>query len=318
MYNDEYAASAAGAAAKVGLLKKNPLGYFLLSALAGAYIGFGILLSFTVSGTLGAIPMNKIAMGLSFGIALSLVIIAGAELFTGNAFVLYNGWRSKTVTLTDVVRLWVVCYLGNWFGAIPMNKIAMGLSFGIALSLVIIAGAELFTGNAFVLYNGWRSKTVTLTDVVRLWVVCYLGNWFGAIVLSLIFYGAAGTAGGTGQALANAAAMKMSLPPLVLFLKGILCNVLVCLAVWCGFRCKSDSGKLIMVFWCLYAFFTCGFEHSVANMTVLTLGLLNPAGTAVSLGGYFYNLFMVTLGNIVGAVLFLSIPYGIAAKKIGD
>lgn len=73
-----------------------------------------------------------------------------------------------------------------------------------------------------------------------------------------------------------------------------------------------------MVFWCLYAFFTCGFEHSVANMTVLTLGLLNPAGTAVSVGGYLYNLFMVTLGNIVGAVLFLSIPYGIAAKKIGD
>ena len=106
MYNDEYAATAAGAAAKVGLLKKNPLGYFLLSALAGAYIGFGILLSFTVSGTLGAIPMTKIAMGLSFGIALSLVIIAGAELFTGNAFVLYNGWRSKTVTLTDVIRLW--------------------------------------------------------------------------------------------------------------------------------------------------------------------------------------------------------------------
>ena len=198
MYNDEYAATAAGAAAKVGLLKKNPLGYFLLSALAGAYIGFGILLSFTVSGTLGAIPMTKIAMG---------------------------------------------------------------LSFGIALSLVIIAGAELFTGNAFVLYNGWRSKTVTLTDVIRLWVVCYLGNWFGAIVLSLLFYGAAGTAGGVGQALANAAAMKMSLPPLVLFLRGILCNVLVCLAVWCGFRCKSDSGKLIMVFWCLYAFFTCGFEQ---------------------------------------------------------
>lgn len=218
MYNDEYAATAAGAAAKVGLLKKNPLGYFLLSALAGAYIGFGILLSFTVSGTLGAIPMTKIAMGLSFGIALSLVI-------------------------------------------------------------------------------------------------CYLGNWFGAIVLSLLFYGAAGTAGGVGQALANAAAMKMSLPPLVLFLRGILCNVLVCLAVWCGFRCKSDSGKLIMVFWCLYAFFTCGFEHSVANMTVLTLGLLNPAGTAVSVGGYLYNLAFVTLGNIVGAVLFLSIPYGIAAKK---
>ena len=110
----------------------------------------------------------------------------------------------------------------------------------------------------------------------------------------------------------------MSLPPLVLFLRGILCNVLVCLAVWCGFRCKSDSGKLIMTFWCLYAFFTCGFEHSVANMTVLTLGLLNPAGMAVSLSGYGYNLLWVTLGNIVGAVLFLAIPYGIASKKTAE
>lgn len=252
MYQDEYAATGAGAAAKVRLLKKNPLGYFLMSALAGAYIGFGILLSFTVGGTLGPIPMNKIAMG---------------------------------------------------------------LSFGIALSLVIIAGAELFTGNAMVLYNGWRQKTVTLTDVIGLWVVCYLGNLVGAVILSFIFYGAAGTAGGVGQALAGAAATKMSLSPQVLFLRGILCNVLVCLAVWCGFRCKSDSGKLIMTFWCLYAFFTCGFEHSVANMTVLTLGLLNPAGMAVSFSGFGYNLLWVTLGNLVGAVVFLAIPYGIAAAK---
>ena len=252
MYDEEYAASAAGAAAKVGLLKNNPLGYFLLSALAGAYIGFGVFLAFTVSGTLGPIPMNKIAMG---------------------------------------------------------------LSFGVALSLVIMAGAELFTGNAFVLFSGWRSKTVSLTDVLHLWVVCYVGNLVGAVILSFLFYGAAGTAGGVGQALATAAATKMSLPPLVLFLRGILCNVLVCLAVWCGFRCKSDSGKLIMTFWCLYAFFTCGFEHSVANMTVLTLGLLNPAGMAVSLAGFGYNLLWVTLGNLVGAVVFLAIPYGIAAAK---
>ena len=103
MYNDEYTASAAGAAAKASMLRKNPLGYFLLSALAGAYIGFGILLSFTVSGTLGAMPFTKVAMGLSFGVALSLVVIAGAELFTGNAFVMFNGLRLKTVTAGEVV-----------------------------------------------------------------------------------------------------------------------------------------------------------------------------------------------------------------------
>ena len=70
-----------------------------------------------------------------------------------------------------------------------------------------------------------------------------------------------------------------------------------------------------MTFWCLYAFFTCGFEHSVANMTVLTLGLLNPAGMAVSFSGFGYNLLWVTSGNLVGAVVFLAIPYGIAAAK---
>ena len=252
MYNDEYTASAAGAAAKASMLRKNPLGYFLLSALAGAYIGFGILLSFTVSGTLGAMPFTKVAMG---------------------------------------------------------------LSFGVALSLVVIAGAELFTGNAFVMFNGLRLKTVTASEVVKLWIVCFLGNWFGAIVLSLLFLAAAGPVGATGKALAGAAAMKMGLPPLVLFARGILCNVLVCLAVWCGFRTKNDVAKLIMVFWCLYAFFTCGFEHSIANMTVLTVGVLAPFDAAVSLSGYAYNLFFVTLGNIVGAVLFLSIPYGIGALK---
>ena len=156
---------------------------------------------------------------------------------------------------------------------------------------------------------------MTLTDVIRLWIVCYIGNLVGAVILSFIFYGAAGTAGGVGQALATAAATKMSLPPLVLFLRGILCNVLVCLAVWCGFRCKSDSGKLIMTFWCLYAFFTCGFEHSVANMTVLTLGLLNPAGMAVSLSGYGYNLLWVTLGNIVGASSSWPFPMALPLRK---
>lgn len=252
MFAEEYMATAQGALAKATMVRKNPLGYFLLSSLAGAYIGFGILLSFTVSGTLGSLPITKVAMG---------------------------------------------------------------LSFGIALSLVIIAGAELFTGNAFVMYNGLRMKTVTVRDVVTLWVLCYLGNWFGAIVLSTVFYAALGPVGAVGNALAAAAATKMSLPPLVLFARGILCNILVCLAVWCGFRTKNDAAKLIMVFWCLYAFFTCGFEHSVANMTVLTVAIMAPFDAAVSLGGYLYNLFFVTLGNIVGAIAFLSIPYGIGALK---
>lgn len=252
MFEADYDAMAKGAVGKASFLQKNPLGYFTASALAGAYIGFGILLSFTVSGTLAGLPAAKMAMGASFGIALSLVVIAGAELFTGN-------------------------------------------------NMVMAAGV--------------LKKTTTMADLVKLWIICYIGNWIGAIVLSLLFWGAQGMTGATATALLGAASMKMSLPPLALFLRGILCNVLVCLAVWCGFRCKSDAGKLIMVWWCLYAFFTCGFEHSVANMTVLTLSLLEPGTAAVSLGGYFYNLVFVTLGNIVGGALFIALPYYLTTNR---
>ncbi len=253
MFFDEYAASAAAAKAKVSMLGNNPLGYFAASALAGAYIGFGILLIFTIGG-----------------------------------------------------------YLGNQ----PYTKIVMGLSFGIALSLVVIAGAELFTGNNFIMASGLYAKTVKLTEVLKLWAVCYVGNLVGAVILAFIFYGAQGPTGSVGQFFANGAAAKMALPPLALFLRGMLCNILVCLAAWCGFRCKSDSGKLIMVFWCLFAFITCGFEHSVANMTLLTVSLLAPFDAAVSISGYVYNLFFVTLGNMAGAIFFLAIPYGLIARKV--
>ena len=141
-------------------------------------------------------------------------------------------------------------------------------------------------------------------EAVRLWIVCWVGNLVGSIILALLFTGAGFAEGPVGQFIAGGALAKMTLPVLPLFLRGVLCNILVCLAVWCGFRCKTESGKLIMIFWCLFAFITCGFEHSVANMTLLTISLLSPCGTAVTLGGYFYNLLVVTLGNMTGAILF--------------
>ncbi|WP_434084709.1 formate/nitrite transporter family protein [Lacrimispora xylanisolvens] len=91
--------------------------------------------------------------------------------------------------------------------------------------------------------------------------------------------------------------------------------MLVCLAIWCSFRCKSESGKLIMVFWCLFAFITSGYEHSIANMTLLTVGVLSPNGAAVSLSGYFYNILVVTLGNMAGGILFTAVPYYLISGK---
>ncbi len=252
MLGEEYTAVAKAASTKVQFLKNNPVGYFILSSLAGMYIGFGILLIFSIGGML-------------------------------------NGQ--------------------------PFTKIIMGLAFGIALSLVVIAGAELFTGNNMVMTGGIVMKTISMRDACNLWVVCFIGNWTGSFLLAVIFKMAGLASGNVGEFIASSAATKMHLPFTELFMRGILCNILVCLAVWCSMKCKSESGKLIMIFWCLFAFITSGFEHSVANMTLLTISLLAPFEQAVSLSGYFYNLFAVTLGNMVGGILFVALPYYLISKK---
>ena len=252
MYQDTVQALVNAAGAKRSLLKKNPLGYVLSSMLAGVYVGFGVLLVFTISGALTGLPSVKLAMGVSFGIALSLVVIAGGELFTGNNLVMASG------ALAGAVR--------------------------------------------------WR-------DAAQLWIVCWLGNLAGSALLALVFSGTGLASGATAAAIASGAAAKVGVPLFALFLRGVLCNILVCLAIWCGFRCQSESGKLIMVFWCLFAFITTGFEHSVANMTLLTLALLLPGGAAISIGGWAYNLIVVTAGNMVGGILCLALPYYLISKK---
>lgn len=91
---------------------------------------------------------------------------------------------------------------------------------------------------------------------------------------------------------------------------------MVCLAVWVSYRLKSESGKLILIFWCLFVFVTAGFEHSIANMSLLTIALLKPFGAAVSLAGYFYNILVVILGNMTGGILLVVLPYYfISAEK---
>ena len=117
MFHEEYMAAVKAAEAKCKLLKNNPLGYFLLSMLAGSFIGFGVLLTNSIGSQLQGAPYTKLVLGLSFGIALSLVVIAGAELFTGNNLVMAAGMLEKKVTLGQAVKLWIVCWLGNLCGS---------------------------------------------------------------------------------------------------------------------------------------------------------------------------------------------------------
>ncbi|MHB8575930.1 MAG: formate/nitrite transporter family protein [Dehalococcoidia bacterium] len=252
MTEDSVVVAAGAAQKKLAYLKSNPLGYLILSGLAGVYIGFGIVLIFAIGAPLLAAnsPAAKLAMGASFGIALALVIIAGAELFTGNNMIMTVGLLRRTVSPAGVGAVWLLSFAGNLLGAI-----------GLA------------------------------------WLVAKSGVLGGAPHLAVI---------------EKTVATKMTMPADQLFVRGILCNWLVCLAVWSAMRCTSESGKLIMIFWCLFAFIGAGFEHSVANMTLLAIGLFQTHGPAVTVGGFVHNMLPVTLGNIVGGALFVGGAYCLA------
>ena len=252
MFKPDFSKNAQVALGKSSMLKKDPLGYSVLSMMAGAFIGVGVLLAFTIGGQLDGQPYCKVIMGLSFGVALSLVVMAGGELFTGNNMVM-----------------------------------AIGV----------------------------MDRKVSISDSVKLWIICWLGNLAGAVILALLYHLTGLGAGPAGAFMAQGALAKMTAGAVPLIARGILCNFLVCLAVWSAGRATSDAGKLIMIFWCLFAFITTGFEHSIANMTLMTVALLNPMEQAVTAGGYFYNLALVTFGNMIGGIVFVALPYYIASRK---
>ena len=197
----------------------------------------------------------------------------------------------------------------------PFTKMLMGLSFGIALSLVIMAGSELFTGNNMILTVGALDKKVTWKDSANIWVWSFIGNAIGSTLLGLLLSLTNASATPTGAFILKTAATKMNGDFIPLLVNGILCNLLVCLAVLCSVKMKSESGKLIMVFWCLFAFITSGFEHSVANMTIFATALFMPHPETVSLMGVFQNMIPVTLGNFIGGALLLGASYFYMGKE---
>jgi nitrite transporter NirC len=196
-----------------------------------------------------------------------------------------------------------------------MLKLVMGATFGGALALVIFAGAELFTGNALVLGLGVLSGRSSIGALARVWAVSYLGNLVGSLALAWLL-AQSGVFGDDPQRsfIETTATSKMHLAFGTAFVRGILANWLVCVAVWCASRKLSDSAKLILVFWCLFAFVSAGFEHSVANMTLLGLALFQPHGDAVTWLGYVQNLVPVTLGNIVGGAVLVGGAYWASAS----
>jgi nitrite transporter NirC len=196
----------------------------------------------------------------------------------------------------------------------PFVKVVMGASFGVALTLVVFAGSELFTGNAMIMTVGALTGRLGWQQLASLWGWSYLGNLIGSLVLAFLV-AHSGALGGEPQRtfVETVAAGKIGLSFEAAFVRGILANWLVCLAVWCAMRTTNDVAKLGLIFWCLFAFIGAGFEHSIANMTLLGVALFQPHGEAITWAGYLNNLVPVTLGNIVGGAVFVGGLYWLSS-----
>jgi formate/nitrite transporter len=191
-------------------------------------------------------------------------------------------------------------------------KGAVGLPTGLAL--VVLTGAELFTGNVMVMISGLLKGAVEMKDLVKNWVASYSANFAGSLFLAWLSFHAKTMAPPAMHAAAvGIATMKVSLPWTVAFSKAILCNWLVCLGVWGAMSSQSTGGKLLAIWLPISAFITLGFEHSVANMFLIPQGML--AGAKITWSQFIVNnLIPVTLGNIVGGAIFVAgvhyIAYG--------
>jgi nitrite transporter NirC len=239
---------------KIEFFKRNPLGYFISTMMAGAYVGVGIILILT---------------------------------------------------------------LGN--DAEPASRnLIMGCFFGIALILIIFAGAELFSGHIMFMTFGFLYKKIGALQAIRDWVVCWYGNLFGAVLLSILFAlgGGGGLMGDSSSLVHQLADYKMNSSITELLARAIMCNWLLCLAIWMTAKTDSDTAKCILIFWCLFAFVSAGFEHSIANMTIFTISLLGNHPDSVTVYGLLYNLAWVSFGNVIGGTGFIGIAYYLTGHSL--
>lgn len=195
------------------------------------------------------------------------------------------------------------------------SSVLGGLCFSVGLFCVLTAGAELFTGNSLMVC-GLLSQRYGVRDLLRNWGVVWLGNFAGSLlfVALLVLANFAGLNGGAvGETAATVAATKASLPLGTVFGRAILCNILVCVAVWMGFAATSVPGKLCCAIMPVMAFVACGFEHCVANMAFLPYGMI--CSGAWDWAGLCGNLIVATLGNLVGGAILVAGGYWLAYGK---
>ena len=197
-----------------------------------------------------------------------------------------------------------------------------GLVFSLGLFIVVVAGAELFTGNNLIVM-AWADGRVSTAQVLRNWVIVCLANFAGAAGLALLVWASSHASlngGAIGQKVVQIAVAKQELPFVTALLRGVLCNVLVCMAVWMAMGGRSLVDKAVAVVFPVMAFVAAGFEHSIANMYLMPLAMLLQLGgltgdTAVTWSGIFSNLLPVILGNVLGGALLVAGVYHVIYKR---
>lgn len=242
------------ARAKREMMQGNPIGFLILCIFAGAYVGLGVILIFSIGQHLEP----------------------------------------------------------------SMRPLVMGATFGLALLLVVFAGAELFTGHTMYFAHGLLVGTTSVENLMQSWITTWVGNLVGAFVLSTVFVAAGGghivSAEEGASLLHEVAAKKAATQPAKLVLLGMLCNWLVCLALWSASRTKNDAAKLSIICFCLLGFIASGYEHVIANMTIFAIALMSDS-VNVTPGGAAGNLFWVTLGNTFAGAGVMGLGYWLAAGR---
>jgi len=199
------------------------------------------------------------------------------------------------------------------------SRLLGGAAFSLGLILVVIGGSELFTGNNLIVM-AWAEGKVSMTRLLRNWGLVYVGNFVGAVATAYIalMAGLLDLDGGAvGKTAASIALGKVNIPFAEAFFRGVLCNALVCMAVWLSFAARNVTGKVLVIIFPITAFVALGFEHSIANMYFIPLAFM--AGIeGVSVSGFLGNVVPVTLGNIVGGGVFVALVYWVIYLRNTD
>lgn len=243
-----------------------------------------------------------------------LAILAGMYIAFGAVF--------SALSVTGMAGVWPYGFV----------RLVAGLTFCLGLILVVVSGAELFTGNNLMVI-AWINKQINLGSMLRNWAIVYFGNFVGSLLIAaLILLGKTYTAsnGELGKLMVSLAEHKLGYTFLTALTLGILCNMLVCLAVWMTYSTPSTSGKILAILFPITAFIAAGFEHSVANMYIIPVAILlkgfDPSfistlqidtSTLTWVNFFLRNLLPVTLGNILGGAGMIGVFYAVIypAKK---